>query len=138
MSILNLDERAKPTYRIADLLPSTAMGPGSMPAVAVFANMDDSALTILDQVEYLFPSKAKTVHHTWPVTVYNHVGLGNKLSQSLSTGLILEMQVAVPFAPIQVVVDRREVRHLIRRDSHDTGTELGQAAGDCRACDDSR
>jgi len=50
------------TNRITDLLPTRSMRPGTMPAVAVFADVDDAMLTVLDEVEDGLAAEAEFFH----------------------------------------------------------------------------
>lgn len=86
------------TNGITDLLPTTSMLPGPMPAVAVLFDVDDSSATVFDEIEDVFATEAILLHDLWTIAFNDNIGLFDKFQELETVLFVLEMQMGCPFS----------------------------------------
>ena len=91
--------QADTTARVADLLPSTSMHPGSVPTIAILLDMNDAPASLLYQLKDIVPAKSILLHHPWSVPLDHDVSFFDQRTELLAIRSVLEMESALPLAP---------------------------------------
>lgn len=64
--------------------------------------MDNTSISVFDQVEDVLSSKTILFHHTWAVSFHDDIGVFDEFDKLQTVCFILQVEGAIPFAPIPV------------------------------------